>query len=167
MASNAQRAAVHRSRERLRKRRERQSRALNEGTQKAAELLGIEPSDAADVHEDLMPRLQALARRYTVSAFGRVLHEMEHGESSAVRLAAAAEVLNRGWGRAPQVVDVTHRRELAPEELQKRLAAVLAEIGKKARAMPAAIEGAAREVVNESPAPQVVESPQVEPIKPA
>lgn len=54
------------------------------------------PETAAD--------MQALARQYSTLALDALVHVAARGRSDAARTAAARELLDRGFGRSPQVV---------------------------------------------------------------
>jgi hypothetical protein len=43
--------------------------------------------------------VRALARIYTKRAIRRLAHEVDNGDSSAARIAAASVLLDRGWGK--------------------------------------------------------------------
>jgi len=47
-------------------------------------------------------RARALARRYTTAALETLAKEMSSASRSTDRIAAASELLNRGWGRPAQ-----------------------------------------------------------------
>jgi hypothetical protein len=47
-------------------------------------------------------RVRTLARRYTQQAVETLAREMDTATRSADRIAAASELLNRGWGRPAQ-----------------------------------------------------------------
>ena len=48
--------------------------------------------------------LREYARRHTLSAMRTVVYLCEHGKKESTRLAAAKELLDRGWGRSIQAV---------------------------------------------------------------
>ena len=48
--------------------------------------------------------VQALARVYAAEALGVLLNVMRHGQSGAVRLSAAKEILDRAYGRPAQAL---------------------------------------------------------------
>ena len=67
------------------------------------------------------------AKVYTTDALAVFVHVMKHGESEAARLAAADKLLDRGHGRAVQLMtlDATVRRD--PSEISDaELAAIIA-----------------------------------------
>lgn len=53
--------------------------------------------------------LRAAAREYTTEGLAVLLDVMRASASDHARVAAVTEVLNRGWGRATQHVDVEGR----------------------------------------------------------
>lgn len=75
--------------------------------------------------------LRALARTYTKEALDTLLKVMRAGDKDSARVAAAVAVLDRGYGKPAQTVDVTTRRAVdeVPEDLVdaaiERLAASL------------------------------------------
>jgi hypothetical protein len=48
--------------------------------------------------------LVAAAREHTAAALGRLVQLMEQDEDRNIALSAAAELLNRGWGKPPVAV---------------------------------------------------------------
>jgi hypothetical protein len=48
-----------------------------------------------------------LARQYTSLAVETLAHIMEHGDKDAARVAAALALLDRGWGKAVQAVEMS------------------------------------------------------------
>jgi Family of unknown function (DUF5681) len=64
------------------------------------------------------------ARRHTFEALREELRLMRHAESESVRLSAAEAILNRGWGRAVQALQVDGRfltkklSDLTPDEIK-------------------------------------------------
>ena len=57
-----------------------------------------------------------LARVHTVDAIATLASIMSDGRASpSARVAAATAILDRGWGRPPQALDVTQRLTLAEE----------------------------------------------------
>src|SRR5262249_42015111 len=69
--------------------------------------------------------LQAEARRYTAEALRTLLGLMRAARSEGVRLSAAEVILDRGWGKAVQALQVDTKfaekklSELNPAELQE------------------------------------------------
>jgi hypothetical protein len=67
--------------------------------------------------------LQQLARVYTAQALDCIFTIMQHGNNEAARVAAAREILDRGYGKPRQTVDIsgdltittTHTLELMRE----------------------------------------------------
>lgn len=59
-------------------------------------------------HKRKVPRdLAKLARTYTVEATLQIVNEMRFGEKSSDRLKAADMLLDRGYGKAPQKIELT------------------------------------------------------------
>jgi hypothetical protein len=50
--------------------------------------------------------LTDLAREYTEEAVEALVDVMREGDSDAARVAAAKQILDRGWGQAPQTIAV-------------------------------------------------------------
>lgn len=55
--------------------------------------------------------IKALAQQYGAKAMATLAQIMESGEGEAARIAAAKELLDRGYGKAAQAVDVTTKGE--------------------------------------------------------
>ena len=55
--------------------------------------------------------LTDLAREHTAEAVETLVDVMRNGESDAARVAASTQILNRGWGQAPQTIAVTDDRQ--------------------------------------------------------
>jgi hypothetical protein len=51
--------------------------------------------------------LQELARVYTAQALDCIFTIMQHGSNETARVAAAREILDRGYGKPKQTVDLT------------------------------------------------------------
>ena len=92
----------------------------------------LEPADPPDPADAGIPRpkVQRLARRYTVAAL-RALVSGLHDSDPKIRHVAAVEMLNRGWGKAPIVTDQAPPGAplTGPEleaEINRRLAALAA-----------------------------------------
>jgi|SRR5579864_589220 len=54
----------------------------------------------------IVAEVRDLARRHTASAIETLVHIMQHGDKDAARVAAAQALLDRGWGKAVQSLDV-------------------------------------------------------------
>jgi hypothetical protein len=48
------------------------------------------------------------AREHTAAALGRLVQLMEQDEDRSIALSAAAELLNRGWGKPPVFAEVNN-----------------------------------------------------------
>lgn len=60
--------------------------------------------------------LAELARGYTADALETLVSLMSDGRAPpAARVAAAMAILDRGWGRPPQALEIQHRLTLAEE----------------------------------------------------
>lgn len=71
--------------------------------------------------------LGELAREHTGEALETILAVMRSGETDAIRLAAAVQLLDRGYGRPAQAVTVKDGRDEEMEDCRRRSqAAVLA-----------------------------------------
>jgi hypothetical protein len=75
---------------------------------------GGRPREIGDVRE--------LARSHTAESVETLATIMRSGKSEVARITAATSLLDRGWGRPAQVLDVSHREaadvaELSYEEL--------------------------------------------------
>jgi hypothetical protein len=51
-------------------------------------------------------QVRDLARQHTTLAVKTLVHVMQHGTKDAARVAAAQALLDRGWGRPQQTMDV-------------------------------------------------------------
>lgn len=81
-----------------------------------------------------------LAREHTQEALETVLAVMRTGETDAIRLAAAVQLLDRGYGRPQAAVVVKDGREDEMEDYRRRSqAAVLAILEAKHRALDAGL----------------------------
>jgi hypothetical protein len=60
---------------------------------------------ASDRVRDYFTHRDDQARRHTEAALHALLAVMERGKSESARVAAAHEILDRGWGRARQEID--------------------------------------------------------------
>jgi hypothetical protein len=70
--------------------------------------------------------VQTLARSHTAEAIETLLEIMRNGKPDRARSAAAELLLDRGWGRAPQTIDIPDEREkilanLTDDELIERI----------------------------------------------
>jgi hypothetical protein len=70
--------------------------------------------------------VQALARSHTAEAIETLVEIMRNGKPDRARSAAAELLLDRGWGRAPQTIDIPDEREkilanLTDDELIERV----------------------------------------------
>ena len=70
--------------------------------------------------------MQTLARSHTAEAIETLLEIMRNGKPDRARSAAAELLLDRGWGRAPQTIDIPDEREkilanLTDDELIERI----------------------------------------------
>lgn len=54
----------------------------------------------------VVAEIRELARRHTPTAFRRLIIEIDEGDTSTARIAAAKEILDRAWGKAVQAVDI-------------------------------------------------------------
>lgn len=74
-----------------------------------------------------------LARKRTVRAIKVLTEIMEDaGADESARVKAAATLLDRGWGRAPQVLEVRRTmkpREMSLEDIRRRRDELMAEVG--------------------------------------
>jgi hypothetical protein len=60
--------------------------------------------------------LAELARVHTREAIGVLVHVMQDAEAPApARIAAASVLLDRGWGKAPQALDMRHQFDFTAE----------------------------------------------------
>lgn len=55
--------------------------------------------------------LTDLAREHTIEAVEALVDVMRNGDSDAARVSASTQILNRGWGQAPQTIALTDDRE--------------------------------------------------------
>ena len=55
----------------------------------------------------IIGEVRDLARQHTTLAVETLVHIMQHGTKDAARVAAAQTVLDRGWGKAVQAVEMT------------------------------------------------------------
>jgi hypothetical protein len=68
-----------------------------------------------------------LAREHTEDAMRTLIDIAKDRKAPpSARVGAAQAILDRGWGRATQVIDATVRSELTVEEIDARLAALVA-----------------------------------------
>ena len=75
------------------------------------------------------PELQALAREYSVPALRRIIAIMESPETEDdTALRAAGMIIDRGYGKAPQKVEVERYDVMTDAELNKRLRKAAAEL---------------------------------------
>lgn len=56
------------------------------------------PKDTAEVRE--------LAKKYTLQAIERLADIMDNGDKDAAKINAATALLDRGWGRPSQSIDI-------------------------------------------------------------
>jgi hypothetical protein len=54
----------------------------------------------------VIAEVRTLAQQYTALAVETLAHIMQHGDKDAARVAAAQALLDRGWGKAVQAVDM-------------------------------------------------------------
>lgn len=67
--------------------------------------------------------IRSLARSHTVTALRVLAGIMEQGDAPpAARVSAATALLDRGWGKPSQTVDMTVRRQIAKELSDDELA---------------------------------------------
>ena len=72
------------------------------------------------------PELQALAREYSIPALRRVISIMENpATEDDTALRAAGMIIDRGYGKAPQKVEVENYDVLTDAELDRRIADAL------------------------------------------
>jgi uncharacterized protein DUF5681 len=64
----------------------------------------------------VIAEVRDLARQHTALAIETLVHTMEHGDKDAARVTAAQALLDRGWGKPVQGLDVT-----GPEGPQLRI----------------------------------------------
>ena len=76
--------------------------------------------------------LVAVARTHTEAAIKTLSEIAQHGENEGARVRAAEALLDRGWGKAPQVVEHT-ARDLSDDELERRVRRIL--LGEEPEAM--------------------------------
>ena len=75
------------------------------------------------------PELQALAREYSVPALRRIISIMENpATEDDTALRAAGMSIDRGYGKAPQKVEVERYDVMTEAELNKRLREAAAEL---------------------------------------
>jgi hypothetical protein len=75
------------------------------------------------------PELQALAREYSVPALRRIIAIMESPETeNDTALRAAGMIIDRGYGKAAQVVEVERCDVMTDAELEKQLREVTADL---------------------------------------
>jgi hypothetical protein len=75
------------------------------------------------------PELQALAREYSVPALRRIISIMESpATEDDTALRAANLIIERGYGKAPQKVEVENYDVMTDAELEKRIRKSFAEI---------------------------------------
>lgn len=74
-----------------------------------------------DVH------VRELARSHTQEALETLVSVMRDSKSPpSARVAASSTIIDRGWGRAPQTVDVNFLNQLSDGDLDKRIAQIIA-----------------------------------------
>ena len=78
----------------------------------------------------LLREVEILARTHTNLAILTLVRICENDEApEAARVQAAKTLLDRGWGKAPQVVEVSTNVEALPDDdLSRRIAGKLAEL---------------------------------------
>ena len=82
------------------------------------------------------PELQALAREYSVPALRRIISIMESPETeNDTALRAAGMIIDRGYGKAAQVVKVERCDVMTDAELEKRLREAAADLRHGLRAL--------------------------------
>ena len=75
------------------------------------------------------PELQALAREYSVPALRKIVAIMESPETEDdTALRAAGMIIDRGYGKAAQVVDVERLDVMTDAELNKKIREAAAEL---------------------------------------
>ncbi len=65
---------------------------------------GVEPLKRLMPRKKDPPNVRSLARVHTALSINTLAGVARSGESEAARVSAAAQLLDRGWGRAPQPV---------------------------------------------------------------
>lgn len=71
--------------------------------------------------------IRDLAREHTEMALKTLVSIAENPKAApSSRVAAAATLIDRGWGRAPQTVDVNILNQLTDGDIEKRIAQLLA-----------------------------------------
>lgn len=70
--------------------------------------------------------IRDLAREHTTMALETLISIAQNSKAPASsRVAAASTLIDRGWGRAPQTVDVNFLSQLSDGDLEQRIAQVL------------------------------------------
>ncbi len=99
------------------------------------------PPGRSNVATTTMRRtLGELAREHTAEAVETILAVMRSGETDAIRLAAAVQLLDRGYGRPQAAVTVKDGRDEEMEDYRRRsTAAVVAVLEARHRAIETGI----------------------------
>lgn len=81
--------------------------------------------------------IRSLARAHTAKALNVLCGIMEQSEAPpAARVSAATALLDRGWGKPSQIVDMTVRKQIAKELGDDELADIAAGGGEDAASSP-------------------------------
>lgn len=111
-----------------------ETEALNDSDEACINAVGVPATDPPE-RDDGIPRarVQRIARRFTSKALRTLIRGMDSPDDR-VRIAAASQMLDRGWGKAPATLEVRKPSAAMSDaelqaELQRRLAALAERYG--------------------------------------